>query len=404
MINVSEAHELVLSHSIILDGEVSSLSHLNNKILSRDILASRQQPPFDRVAMDGIAIKFDSLKNNNKFKVNGIQKAGTSSLTLEDETLCIEVMTGSVLPLYCDTVIPYEACIESDGYFEVSIPLEVKFKQNIHFKGSDYLKGDVLLKSGTLLNLTSVALIASLGLKEVEVKSFPRIAVISTGDELIEPGLECKPWQIWRSNPFGIKSGLLDIGIPDQNIELFHLPDNKEEIFSRLTKILKNNEILILSGGVSMGKFDFVHTIMNDLKIKTIFHKVTQKPGKPLLFGTGESGKIVFGLPGNPVSALVCLRRYVYESIFMSLGRTSQEIYVELEKDITFKKNFSLFKSVSLKSSKDGKVLASAVDGNGSGDFLSLSLSDGFVELPADKTIYKQGEVYRFYSWNGNKL
>lgn len=404
MINVMEAHRLVCSHSINLEESVEKLNDLNNKILSRDILATRQQPPFDRVAMDGIAIKFSSLEKMSEFKSTQIQKAGSSALELTDSAQCIEVMTGAVLPIGCDTVIPYEACKESQSTFKIVDPSKVTSKQNIHFEGADYVEGDVLLEKGTHLDLASIALIASLGLKEATVKSFPRIAVISTGDELIEPGKECMPWQIWRSNPFGIKSGLLEIGVPNKNIELHHLADDKDEIFSKLTELLEQNDILVLSGGVSMGKFDFVHSIMNDLKVETIFHKVTQRPGKPLLFGKGPKGQLVFGLPGNPVSALVSYRRYVVESIYKSLGKASREIYVNLGKDISFKKDLTLFKAVKLDSLENGTLVAHPVSSNGSGDFSSLASSDGFVELCSDKSTFMKGETYRYFSWNGNKL
>lgn len=400
MIDVDSAEELVRLNSIQLALEEVELTSLHGRVLGSPIHATREQPPFNRVAMDGIAINFNSLKNNS-FPLEGIQKAGMSSLKLKDMASALEVMTGAVLPEGTDTVIPYERMNIENGVATLEENLEVKLGQNIHKQGQDYAEGKLLLEAGTKLTAPAVAIIASQGLTHAEVKTYPKLAIVSTGDELIEPGKSCEPWQIWRSNAFGIKSELLSMGIPEDKVSLFHLEDEKEKVYESLKEILETHDGLIISGGVSMGKYDFVQVVMGDLGVKTHFYKITQKPGKPMYFGTGKKGQAIFALPGNPVSALVCMRRYVTPSLCTSLGEKEKQLNVILEEDLSFKKEFTFFKAVSLNSNGEGGLTVKPHKSNGSGDFSSLGNSDGFIELPAHKTNFKAGEVYKFFPWSG---
>jgi molybdopterin molybdotransferase len=154
--------------------------------------------------------------------------------------------------------------------------------------------------------------------------------------------------------------------------------------------------VVILSGGVSMGKFDFIPKILSDLKVREVFHKVSQRPGKPLWFGIGESGQAVFGLPGNPISTLVCFRRYVLPSLYQMLGaQTEIPRKLPLSDSVSFKKNLTLFQPVSIE--EDGS--ARPIRTNGSGDFSSLGLSKGFLELPQDKDTFQLGESYEYFPW-----
>ncbi|WP_127716387.1 molybdopterin molybdotransferase MoeA [Halobacteriovorax sp. HLS] len=398
MISVKAADQMVREHAFKLSTELVSVNELHGRILAQDLYATREQPPFDRVAMDGIAISFSS-NSKRSYKLNGIQKAGMKALRLESEDDAIEVMTGAVLPENCNCVIPYENCDLQNGKVTIKDGMNFSLNDNIHGRGSDYQKGSLLLTSGVILNSPKIAIIASQGLSEVAVKKFPKVAIVSTGDELIEPGLTCEPWQIWKSNPYGIESSLNEQGIPSSQISKFHLLDDEVEVFSKLKSIIDNHEIIILSGGVSMGKFDFVHTVMNDLAAEVVFHKIKQKPGKPLLFAKGSAGQCIFGLPGNPVSALVCMRRYVVPSLESSFGISSKKLYAKLAVDITFKKDFALFSAVDIEISNSGQLIATPVRSNGSGDFASLATSDGFLELPEDAQTYLNGEVFAFHPW-----
>ena len=403
MIDVKTAEELVKRYCIKLKTELVHLSDLGGRVLSSPIKSARVQPPFNRVAMDGIAIRYKD-RNLKSFELKGIQKAGSPPLTINSEKVAIEIMTGAPLPKGFDTVVPYERIQIENGIAKLEEAYPIEEKQNIHFEGSDYSEDKILLEKGLRLNSAAIAIIASQGLEKAEVYKLPKIAIISTGDELIEPGKACEPWQIWKSNVFAIQSELKSFGVPEKNITLFHLEDKREEVFENLKKILNEYDGLIISGGVSMGKYDFVQAVMNDLGVEQIFYKITQKPGKPMFFGKGQNSQAVFALPGNPVSALVCMRRYVIPSLESSLKSQAKVNYVQLTEDISFKKEFSFFKAVKIHSNKNAELLATPISSNGSGDFSSLGGSDGFIELPAEDPIHKAGDSFKFFPWKGGVL
>ena len=449
MIEVESAIKLIERYFVKVEKERVSLNHLVGRTLATPIKAKRDQPPFDRVAMDGIAVSFHGCSSRG-YKIEGVQKAGQPQKELKQQHNAIEVMTGSMLPLGTDTVIPYENLLIEGGIATLKEEYELEerknittrppvtasplderrgadeerleayfpyvggkrrgrqqslsprgepLRKNIHFLGSDYSSGKTLLKAGTKLTSAAVALIAGQGDNGAIVSKLPKVAIISTGDELVEPGKQCLDWQIWRSNTYGIYSELAGLGYSSSNVDFFHLDDNKDEMLALLSKVLKTHRILILSGGISMGKYDYVHTIMNDLYVTRIFHKIKQKPGKPMYFGIGEEGQNVFGLPGNPVSALVCMRRYIIPGLEQALGGVVKKYSAVLNQDVHFKKDFSLFKAVYMECSDNGQLLATPIPSNGSGDFLGLGKSDGFLELPANKEFYKTGEVFPYFPW-----
>ncbi len=397
MIDVESAVGLIAKNSLKNKKERLSLENLNGRVLAHSFYAKREQPPFDRVAMDGIAFLYK--EGLNYFTLLGSQRAGEAPISIKKSSQAIEVMTGAILPLGVDTVVPYEQISIKNGNAYINDDYTTKPKSNIHFQGSDHPEGELLLPAGVKLNSTSIALIAGQGCHEATVSASPKIAIISTGDELIDPGKPCEKWQIWRSNSYGIRAELLKIGIPLNKIELFHLDDDESQIVSSLKEILAAHEILIISGGVSMGKYDFVHSAMSDIGVRKVFHKIKQRPGKPMFFGVGGNGQNVFGLPGNPISALICMRKYVTSAIEASFGRTEAMQYAVLSEEIQFKKDFSFFKHVKIFCNKEGQVLATPICSNGSGDFASLAKSDGFLELPADEEIFKKGSAYRYFSW-----
>ena len=366
--------------------------------LAQDIMATREQPPFDRVAMDGFAVKWSP---HRKYTLKGRQMAGLPPLTLQDPIHSIEVGTGASLPKGTDTVIPYEHTIKNENGFTLREDQVVHKAQNIHLKKSDYGQGDLLLRRGIKLGGPHIAIIASQGLDKVQVFDYPQIAIISTGDELVEPGQPCKDWQIWRSNAQGIYGELINWGVPAEKMKLFHFSDNPQNLFSGLSSILNSSELIILSGGVSRGKFDFIPKILGDLCVRKIFHWIKQKPGRPLYFGRGDCNQAVFGLPGNPVSAIFCLRRYIVPFIQSSINEEIRPETAILEEDIPFKKEFVLFKAVRIEHDKEGKLSAFPLPSNGSGDFISLAQSSGFLELPAKNNIHKKGEPYPFFPWGG---
>lgn len=403
--------------SLRFSSEEVVLEQLVGRVLAEPIFSTRKQPPFDRVALDGIAIShkdYLACKNNGKdfqFSIVGLQKPGqkplkkfTSSAGSSDLKQAIEVMTGAMLPSGTDTVIPYEHISISNGIARLKSGFDVKKSQNIHFCGSDYKKNKKLLSIGQRINSTSVAIISSVGKSSAKVFKMPKIAVISTGDELITPGKPCLDWQIWRSNAYAIKAELVAFGIPEKNIKLTHLRDDRKKMLSTFAAVLEQFDMVITSGGVSKGKFDFVKSVIADLGMTIHFDKVAQKPGKPLVFATkkiGENNRYFWGLPGNPVSALVCLRRYVITALQWVLHQKDLIEKIVIKSTITPKRGtLTLFKPVVIEQDKNG-LCADFIQSTGSGDFFSLANSHGFVELPAGKSIYKAGAYCSFYPWKG---
>ncbi|MCB0414948.1 MAG: molybdopterin molybdotransferase MoeA [Bdellovibrionales bacterium] len=401
MISVQKAEELLALYPPAVFTQTVSLEDSLHKVLAQSISSKRDQPPFHRVAMDGIALRFDDYKKGiRSFKVANLQKAGEPQKTLDAEGACIEVMTGAVLPKNTDCVVRYEDIEIIDGYAQLNI--EVDFMQNIHQKGSDHQQGTEVLPAGVKMTSPRIGIAASNGYSQVQIYAMPKIAIVSTGDELVDLQETPQDHQIYRSNSFSLQAELNSFGFKD--IQSFHIEDNKESLLEKLSFILNEYGVVILSGGVSMGKFDFLPQILSDLKTKEIFHKISQRPGKPFWYGVGEKGQGVYALPGNPVSCLVCLRRYVVPALYKAMGsrldveRGSQSEGV-LAKDFTFEKNLTYFLPVKASKNHENIIELLPCPTNGSGDYGALGESDGFIELPLEKTFFKKGESYKYFPW-----
>lgn len=407
MISVFEAQELIFQNTYLRPIEGIAIEDLRCEVLRQDLFADRSYPPFPRVAMDGIAIQLASWSlGNRKFKIAGCQKAGALQLSLEDPDSCFEVMTGAPLPLATDCVIRYEDLRIEGGIAEVKMDKNgsapsLALMQNVHAMGADYNKGDLLVPALTVMNSPIWSIAASIGQSEVAVSQRPQIAIISTGDELVEVGSIPAPYQIRLSNAYTILSSLRALGFT--KVTLHHLKDRKTDLLESLSVILDQNDILILSGGVSMGKFDFVPDCLADLKVEKVFHKVRQKPGKPLWFGVSDQQKQVYGLPGNPVSALVCLHRYVLPALKMALGQDKQssghQVYGTLSEEVRIKNGLTNFLPVKVELSTDGRIVVTPSRSNGSGDFRSLIGSLGFIELDESQQTYSKGHLCPLYLW-----
>lgn len=402
MISVHEAENLIFQYINKTSHISINIESLRSEVLSEPLIADRDYPAFNRVAMDGIAISTASWNSGQRdFFIEGCQRAGEEQKVLNDKSHCIEVMTGATLPRGTNCVIRYEDIEITDHKAMVNSDTDISDMKNVHTKGLDYKQGDVLVKSNTMMSSPHWSIAASIGKSNLKVARRPKIAVVSTGDELVSVSEVPTDFQIRRSNVYSLLSSLRTYGFND--VVLMHLKDNVEDIHRELGNIISENDVVILSGGVSMGKFDFVPKCLADLKVKQIFHKVRQKPGKPLWFGVTEDQKSVFGLPGNPVSAAVCLHRYVIPSLLGSLGLAKDTVlnksYAVLKERVLFKKELTYFLPVETFSSEDGALIACPIKSNGSGDFSSLNKSSGFLELPQNREVFEKGETFPIYFW-----
>jgi molybdopterin molybdotransferase len=412
MLSVQQAENIIFNHKIALNTEGVSLEKSIGRILQEDLYADRDFPPFDRVTMDGIAIRFQDFQQGHRiFKIEGVQAAGSPQMALPithnpSFMTCFEVMTGAMLPVGCDTVIRYEDLKIADGYAEILIE-NIVFQQNLHFKGIDRKQNDAIILRGGKITAAEIATAATLGKTHLQVAKLPKIAIVSTGDELVDIGDTPLLYQIRRSNVYAIKA-MLETEFKIK-AKLFHFNDDKTLIFNGLKKILKDYDIVILSGAVSEGKFDFVPMALDDLGVEKLFHKVAQRPGKPFWFGVSgqrpsqaanKFATTVFALPGNPVSTFLCAYRYVVPFIEKSLGVSiSPKAYAVLTEKVIFKADLTYFLPVKLNFTEGGVLMAKPLAGHGSGDLANLNDADGFLELPQKRNIFEAGEAFPFFKY-----
>jgi len=397
MINVDQALQLIAEQSIVVTSEMVPLNLALGRILATPINADRDFPPYHRITMDGIAIRFqDFLLGKRQFSIQGVQAAGDAPLTLNKEHACLEVMTGAVLPKMADTVIRYEDVEIKDNTATILVD-QLKEGQNIHGQGSDRKQGTEIIPPGTKIRAAEIAILASVGKTTVEVKTLPRIAVISTGDELVQVSLQPLPHQIRRSNSHMLEAALNENGY---TATLHHLNDDKQEILVALQQLLEENEVIILSGGVSKGKFDYLPDALAELGVGKVFHKVKQRPGKPFWFGNStKHNTIIFALPGNPVSTFICAHHYVIPWLNNQSGQQQGiDLKYKLSENVHFKPDLTYFVPVKLGLSGE-EIVAYPFKGNGSGDFANLVHADGFVKLPKGEMVYNKDQFYNYYKF-----
>jgi molybdopterin molybdotransferase len=398
MLTPAQAETLIEQHLTCQPIESLPLTQTAGAVLREHIYAERDQPPFDRVAMDGVALcTAGAASNTGRLRVAGIQAAGDPPQTLADPDTCIEIMTGAMLPRGCDAVVPVEQ-VQRNGAFAEIGRKSVQPWQNVHRRGSDCTQGALLLAAGTRLSAPEVAIAAGAGMARLRVSAQPMIVVISTGNELVEPGEVIEPHQVRRSNAYGITAALRQHGYA--RVADDHVRDDEEELTSRLGFHLRTHDVLILSGGVSMGKLDLVPKVLEKLGVSLVFHHVAQRPGKPMWFGVSQSGPAVFALPGNPVSTLVCLSRYVLPALRAAMGQAAVDApRIALTAPVDVKAPLAFYMPVKLKSDDWGRTSAEPKPTNGSGDFTALAGTDGFVELPPGPNTFPKGFVARYFSW-----
>ncbi len=396
MITVQTATNIVLENLIPLPVEVVPMHRSVGRVLREPLLADRDFPPFDRVSMDGIAICFANFEvGQRRFFMESTQAAGAPQLALKDKTNCIEVMTGAMLPQGTDAVIRYEDLSIEAGFATVSIE-NVQARQNIHRQGIDRRIGEVIVAEGSLISPAELGVAATIGKSELKVVALPRVCILSSGDELVEVNETPLPHQIRKSNVHVMAAVLGTWGLP---ADLLHLPDDPAAIEATLGDCLTKYDVLLMSGGVSMGKFDHIPSALEQIGVRQLFHKVSQRPGKPFWFGRSV-GTVVFAFPGNPVSSFMCLHRYFQLWLRASLGlQAIENQYAALAEDYFFKPDLTYFLQVKLAAGSDGRWLATPVTGQGSGDLANLVDTDAFIELPLERQVFQAGEVFPIWRY-----
>ncbi len=390
MITSNKALQIILNNIENFGTEEINFKDSLGRILKEDIKADRDFPPFNRASMDGIGITIDAFNSGKReFKIEGIQPAGSPQLTLQDKDNCIEIMTGAMTPVNTDIVVPYELVEINGGWAKVNTE-DIKYYQNIHKKGLDRKQNDVLITKNTVISPAEIGVLATVGKSNIRVANLPKVIVISTGDELVEVNQTLEAFQIRRSNVHTLVSILDKLKI---NADTIHLADDKPLLKLKIEEILKKYDILLFSGAVSKGKFDFLPEIFEELGIVKLFHKVSQRPGKPFWFGKNNE-KTIFAFPGNPVSTFVSCMKYFYPWYRKSVNIDHKnQNFAVLAKDFTFKPNLTYFLQVKLEN-KNGTIYAYPIAGHGSGDLANLVDNDAFLELPTGKDTFKKEEVF----------
>jgi molybdopterin molybdotransferase len=383
----------------VLPPQTRPLADCIGQTLRQDVFAERENPPFDRVCMDGIAIASDALaQGQRRFQIESMQPAGAPALRLSNARNAIEVMTGAMVPSGTDCIIPLEEYDLEGNVAALKENAGGKAFRNIQRRGEDSDRGVPMLKAGTRLGAPELAIAASAGLAQLSVTRQPRLVAISTGDELVEPGEPILEHQVRRSNAYAIVGALRQRGY--EQVTNDHIRDDERILTERLAQHLAEQDVLILSGGVSTGKFDLVPKVLETLAIRQIVYRVAQRPGMPLYFGSGPAGQAVFGLPGNPVSTLICLVRYVVPALMYLVGGARADVQrMPLASTVKFGRPLTYFLPVSVRVDDRGAPTAVPQRTNGPGDFLALAKTGGFVELPPAAEPFPPGFVARFYPW-----
>jgi molybdopterin molybdotransferase len=390
LVSVQQASLLFEQHLPPWVEGIASIERPIAAVTGEPLVADRDYPSIHRVMMDGICISWEAYQNGlREFKVAGICAAGAPIQYLSAHDTCLEIMTGAPLPEGAGLVIPYEHLKIHNGVAMVLEDLPRARFENVHMRGSDCGKNTPILETKRPLTGPRWGIAASFGYREVKCLKPPEIKIVSTGDELVEVGQKPEPHQIRRSNAYALKAALLQHGF--EKVDLDHVRDDFDSLKVHYSQNKGRYDVLLYSGGVSKGKFDYLPRVWSEMGVERHFHEVSQRPGKPLWFGTDKkSHTAVIGLPGNPISSLVCLHRYFIRR---------RSIYARLAERIVFEKNLTLFAPVKINFLEDGVVSAVPLKVKNSGEFTALAESDGFLELPLEKSVFEKGESFRCFTW-----
>ncbi|MEZ5046117.1 MAG: molybdopterin molybdotransferase MoeA [Chitinophagaceae bacterium] len=323
MISVEEAKELIHQHSKSLATQTIPLAQSQGYALAQAIYAPMDFPAFRQAAMDGYAIRFQDLSSSSTFTIQGEQSAGScdQKLVLQKND-CIKIFTGALVPNSCDTIVQIEHVEQQED--KITILQKPFLDMHIRPIASQNKKGELIAQKGDALTPAMISLLTSIGMHEVEVHRKPRIAIVTTGKELVQAPTPLQEGEIYESNAAALHAALSTLHI--QSLRHIIVSDDKEKISLCFDELFQSEiDILLITGGVSVGDYDFVVAALKQLGTEQLFHKVKQKPGKPLYFGK-KNNTLIFGLPGNPASVLTCFYIYVYVAIKLCMGFRQTEL------------------------------------------------------------------------------
>lgn len=384
MLQVHKAKKLILENCTSSKVELMPLNKASGFVLAESIFSPMDTPAFHQSAMDGYAFSFDEWDGSTDLLVSGEVQAGNYISENIGPNEAVRIFTGAAIPAGTDTVVIQENTIKNDKHISIKDDKLIK-GSNVRLQGSQTKNGDKVLQEGHCLSPASISFLAGLGIDKVKVYSNPVVSIIVTGKELLKPGEAMSKGKIYESNSFGLTAALKQMNIVPVSVEI--VDDEEEKIINAINNQSQSN-IIILSGGVSVGDYDFVISALEKCGVKKIFHKVKQKPGKPFYFGKHQQ-TLVFGLPGNPASVLTCFYEYVADAITSFTKKEYfKKVKLPLANDFTKKPGFTFFlkgkatsNEVSILKSQESYLMN------------SFAMADCIIELEEEKEHFCKSEL-----------
>jgi len=403
MISYIHSQKILKKAPIKIGDEIIHTKNSQNRVVSLNIFSKYNYPAANNAAFDGFAVnskdtKFLNKNSPQKFKIIGSMIAGTKPITKKIKKFeSVEIMTGGIIPKAFDTIIPIEQIIfypNKDNPKYIVVDKKINKHQHVRFAGSDYKKNDLIIKKGTIINSNHILALKTLGIKKIKVKKKPNILFFSTGNE-ISDSENIPAWKVRNSNGTYINS--LNENFLFNFINGGILRDNHAFIFKKqIRKMLRSNiDIIVTSGAISAGKFDFIPSVIKTFKLSNYFKGVEIKPGKPVLFAKIKGKeKALFGLPGNPISTAACYRFFVNPYLLNILGvQTEKPIKTILKNTYAKRKNMTHFVKAKLSSSNSGKLQLEALKGQDSFRIKPFTQSNMWAVFPAGKQSFKKGDM-----------
>lgn len=386
-IKVEDAKQLIAEIKVNVLIEKIGLEASLGQTLTKDVLSAIDSPPFSQSTRDGYAIKYSDVSNGKKINIIGEIKAGGNYDKTISSGQAVRIFTGAPVPMGADTVIMQEKVNVSGTTLKIN-KSDTQLNEYINRRGSQRKKGEIALTKGTLLTPAAIGFLAGLGVKEVEVRKEPRITILVTGDELQQPGTRLKKGCIYDAAAPMLVSALKSVCYKGK-YEVLYCKDSLSELSGLFKKALKVSDIIISTGGVSVGKYDYMSKVFRQSGVETVFYKVKQRPGKPLYFGRHEKA-FVFGLPGNPAAVLTSFYEYIYPLLCKMRGRaqtTQTTLFLPISKKFTklkglgfFLKGITDYRSVTMLPNQESYYLD------------SFSQANCMVYVPEDKTTIGEHE------------
>jgi len=389
MVSVQQAISIITSRIKQMPEVELNLFEALGKVLSENIDSTIHVPSFDNSAMDGYC--FQWVDGCTEYEIIGQIQAGDTNIASLEPYQCARIYTGAMIPIGVDTVIQQELVSVTNNKISFNLD-KIKKGANVRYEGSQSKIGDVVASAGTRITPSLIGLLASNGIENVKVFDEPKVSIIITGNELVKLGFPLEKGQIYNSNEFALKALLKVSGIND--VHVFHAVDTLESVVECVQKASELADIVVLTGGISVGDFDFVKTAMENIGVEELFYKVKQKPGKPLFVGLSNE-KWYFALPGNPAAVITCFNQYLKPTIEMMMGNKQSFLPIAMlplkddyhkNAGLThFLKGFYTFKDVEL------------LKGQESFNLSSFNVANCIVELPEESEFVEKGTMVSVY-------